>query len=207
MDPKTKTIVPISALQHFSYCPRQCALIYLEDIYEENVYTLQGNSVHERVHEEAMRKRQDIEYETALPIWSNELGIRGKADLVEFHKETIVPIEYKRGKKKSRQADEIQLCAQALCLEEMFDTGIDYGEIYHHISHTRRKVEFSKKIKTQVREIIPEVRQLLILIDGEIPPPVTDARCKRCSLNTSCMPIAVNNKHELEINQRLLYEL
>lgn len=196
--------VPISALQHYTYCPRQCYLIYLEDIYEENIYTLEGSSIHEKVHEEISQKRKQLRIETSLPIWSSKLRIRGQADLVEFKEDDIRPVEYKRGKKKSRRADEIQLCAQALCLEEMFKTHIEEGDIYHHSSHQRRQVKLGTKLRSKVKETIKAVQELL---EGQIvPPPATDDRCYRCSLKHSCMPKAIANKAKLKIYQRDLFK-
>lgn len=195
MNNQGRLVVKLSALQHFSYCARQCALIYLEDVYEENLYTLQGNDIHEKVHQEASRKRDDIRTETSLPVWSMELGIRGKADLVEFQLDehskedeyrSIVPVEYKRGKKKERDADEVQLCAQALCLEEMFDDTINTAQIYHHSSHGRRDVELTQALRQSTKTTITRVRKMLI--ERKVPEPVADSRCENCSLKKSCMP-------------------
>lgn len=211
-DSQDKLVVKLSALQHFSYCPRQCALIYLEDIYQENLYTLQGNEIHERVHQEASRKRDDIRTETVLPVWSTQLGIRGQADLVEFHlaepsKESkyrkIVPVEYKRGSKKEREADEVQLCAQSLCLEEMLDNTIGAAYIYHHSSHTRQEVELNKTLRQNTKKTIARVRKMLI--HREVPGPVNDSRCNDCSLKNSCMPDCTGQMDNLRTYADTLY--
>ena len=196
--------VKISALQHYSYCPRQCGLIYLEDIYDENIYTLQGNDVHEKIHEEASETRGDNVKETALTVWSESLGIRGQADLVEFYPregegkkyERIVPIEYKRGRERKREPDEIQLCAQALCLEEMFGEEIHEAYIYHHSSRTRRAVDLSAKLRERTKRTIKDVRDLLT--SHELPDPANDSRCDNCSLVRSCMPEYIDAKGTLK---------
>lgn len=196
--------VKISALQHYSYCPRQCGLIYLEDIYDENIYTLQGNDVHEKIHEEASESQRDKVRETALTVWSKPLGIRGKADLVEFYPregegkeyQKIVPIEYKRGKEREREPDEIQLCAQALCLEDMFGKEINEAYIYHHSSRTRRAVELSAKLRVRTKRTIKNVRDLLT--SRELPDPANDSRCDNCSLVRSCMPEYIGAKGTLK---------
>lgn len=208
-----KLTVKLSALQHFSYCPRQCALIYLEDIYQENIYTLQGNDVHEKVHQEVSRKRSDMRTETALPVWSSQLGLRGRADLVEFHLtdsskgptyQKIIPIEYKRGTKEEKRADEIQLCGQVLCLEEMFGETITEAYIYHHSSHARREVPLNQKLRKSTRQTIVDVRKMLS--KKSMPEPVNDSRCDNCSLSRSCMPGCTDSQVGLKNYVNKLYE-
>src|SRR3989337_2737475 len=112
--------VPISALNHFAYCPRRCALIHIEHMFEENVYTMRGHALHERTDApEESRQENDVRVERALPLWSIRLGLIGKADIVEFHGLTPFPVEYKSGRLRQYENDDLQLCAQALCLEEM----------------------------------------------------------------------------------------
>ena len=112
--------VPISALEHYSYCPRQCALIHAEQVYDENVFTLRGNRMHERADEHSTRIENGVRMERALPLWSDNLGLVGKADIVEFEGDgTVRPVEYKPGARPVTIHDDIQVCAQALCLEEM----------------------------------------------------------------------------------------
>ncbi len=113
--------VLISALQHYAYCPRQCALIHIEQTFEENLYTLRGHRVHEKVNTPEYELIEGVRVDRALPLWSHQLGLTGIADVVEFlNDSTPYPVEYKSGSRKPRDADDIQLCAQALCLEEMF---------------------------------------------------------------------------------------
>src|SRR5262249_27908419 len=116
----TSEPIMISALQHYSYCPRQCALIHIEQAFEENVYTLRGRAVHERVDQVESCRLGTIRIERSLPIYSERLGLTGKADVVEFDAEDIpYPVEYKHGPKRAKEHDDIQLAAQAVCLEEM----------------------------------------------------------------------------------------
>src|SRR5690625_5088194 len=138
--------VTISALQHFVYCPRQCALIHVEQTFDENLFTLRGQRVHENVDVPAEMLREGVKIETALPLWSHRLGIIGKSDVVEIDSDgTAYPIEYKSGKRKAQKADDVQLCAQALCLEEMLQKSVPEGAIYHHASRRRRKVAFDER--------------------------------------------------------------
>lgn len=202
---KEDIVVKISALQHYSYCPRQCALIYLENTYDENIYTLQGSDIHERVHEEYSKPKADRIEETALMIWSQSLGLRGQADLVEFYpkirsKETeydkIVPVEYKRGPKHRSKPDEIQLCAQALCLEEMFDATINEAYIFQFASQTRRRVELDSGLRQITKGTIEQVRKMLV--SRTLPPPANDKRCQNCSLKESCLPEYVGSAKRIE---------
>lgn len=179
--------VLISALQHYAYCPRQCALIHIEQVWDENIYTLRGQRVHEKVDIPADEQVGEVRVERALPLWSHNLRIRGIADVVEFTAEDIpYPVEYKSGTKKVRLADEVQLCAQALCLEEMLDCTIPTGAIYHAASKRRREVEIDLKLRSQTQQIITAVAQLFIT--QKLPPPVNDKRCADCSLLDACMP-------------------
>lgn len=175
--------IPISALQHYIYCPRQFALIHIEEIYEENIYTIDGNIVHDRVDNQKIYNKS---VENSLPIWSDELGIYGVADIVEFKNDIPKPIEYKRGKMKNQLADKIQLMAQAYCLEEMFSVEIETGEIYYNKSRRRKEIIFTSDLKEKLIKTVDNVRNLLI--KREVPKPVNNKRCKNCSLKESCMP-------------------
>jgi len=175
--------IPISALQHYIYCPRQFALIHIEEIYEENIYTIDGNIVHDRVDNQKIYNKN---VENSLPIWSDELGIYGVADIVEFNNGIPKPVEYKRGKMKNQLADKIQLMAQAYCLEEMFSVEIETGEIYYNKSRRRKEIIFTSDLKEKLIKTVDNVRNLLI--KREVPKPVNNKRCKNCSLKESCMP-------------------
>jgi CRISPR-associated exonuclease Cas4 len=180
----------LSALQHWSYCPRQCALIHLEQVFDENVHTMRGNAAHERVDEPGYETFEGVRAERALPVWSDRLALIGKCDVVEFHPDgRIYPVEYKHGKKREKSHDDIQLAAQAMCLEEMTGKVITRGAIYHHGSRRRREVAITQELRDQVIETVNAIRAMLD--SGKLPPPVNDARCKECSLKEICQPQAV----------------
>ena len=182
--------VPISALQHFLYCPRQCALIHLDQAYADNVFTLRGNRVHQRAHEPQHEVVRGVRVEHALPLRSETLGLTGKADVVEFLEDgTPYPVEYKAGTRKPSRADDAQLCAQAMCLEEMLSIPVPEGSIYYHRSRRRRTVPFDAELRDLVRCTTRQVRELLG--KEHLPAPVADNRCVACSLQETCMPEAM----------------
>jgi len=184
--------VLISALQHYVYCPRQCALIHVEQVWEENLFTLRGRRVHERADRPGGITESDVRVEYALPIWSERLGLIGKADVVEFLPDgTPYPVEYKVGPRLARKADEIQLCAQGMCLEEMFGRPVLRGALYYHRSRRRREIVFSEELRREVERVMREVRALLR--QNSLPPPVADQRCRHCSLLDACLPFALRN--------------
>jgi len=175
----TETADPImlSALQHWSYCPRQCALIHLEQAFDENVHTMRGNAAHERVDEPGFESFEGVRSERALPVWSDRLGLIGKCDVVEFFPDgKIYPVEYKHGRKKLQVHDDLQLAAQAMCLEEMFDITITSGAIYHHTSRRRREVAITPELRKHVEETVTAIRAMLA--SCKLPPPANDPRCK-----------------------------
>ena len=182
-------IVMISALQHYSYCPRQCALIHVEKVFDENLYTLRGRRVHERAHEPEGTLEDGVRVERGLSLFSERLGLIGKADVVEFRTgETPYPVEYKSGPRRGSIHDDIQLCAQAMCLEEMLDCDVPGGAVYHYGSRRRREVVFDDALRLLTEETVHAVRRLLVT--SNVPPPVADARCPKCSLFDACMPFA-----------------
>lgn len=195
--------IMLSALQHWSYCPRQCALIHIEQAFDENVHTMRGNAVHQRVDEPGADSFEGVRSEHALPVWSERLGLIGKCDIVEFHSNgRIYPVEYKHGKKRVKLHDDLQLAAQAICLEEMTGKPVTHGAIYHHTSRRRREVEITATLRQQVVDTVNAVRTLLT--NGQLPPPVNDARCKECSLQDICQPQALANKaHQKEVLMEL----
>ena len=189
--------IMLSALQHWSYCPRQCALIHLEQAFDENVHTMRGNAAHERVDEPGFETFEGVRSERALPVWSERLGLIGKCDVVEFHPDgAIYPVEYKHGKKREQMHDNLQLAAQAMCLEEMFGKPVANGAIYHHTSRRRRAVAITPELRQQVIDTIAAIRAMLT--SGNLPPPVNDTRCKECSLNDICQPQAMVKTAEQE---------
>jgi len=191
--------IMLSALQHWSYCPRQCALIHVEQAFDENVFTMRGNAAHERVDVVGYEIFEGVRAERALPVWSDRLGLIGKCDVVEFHPDgRIYPVEYKHGSRSKREKihDDLQLAAQAMCLEEMTGKAITHGAIYHHSSRRRREVAISQPLRDQVEETVSAIRA--VLASGKLPPPVNDARCKECSLKEICQPSALAERSRWE---------
>lgn len=198
--PEALDPIPLSALQHWSYCPRQCALIHLEQAFEENVHTLRGQAVHGRVDEPGFETRDGYRLERALPLWCERLGLIGKADMVEFLPDgTPYPVEYKHGRLtrnlSKQHHDDLQLAAQALCLEEMTGRAVPEGAIFQASSRRRRVVAITAELRAAVEEATASIRHLLAA--GKMPPPlVDDARCKACSLIDICQPQALGQlKH------------
>lgn len=182
--------IAISALQHWPYCPRQCGLIHLEQAFSENIHTARGQAVHHLVDEPGYEMRAGVRVERALPLWSERLGLIGKADLVEFHPDgTVFPVEFKHGRKRQKVHDDIQLAAQAMCLEEMLNRPVPKGAIYHASSRRRREVIITPELCRLVEETTAAIRAMLA--SGILPPPANDSRCKECSLKDICQPEAV----------------
>jgi len=186
--------VNVSALNQYAYCHRRCALIYLESEFAENRHTAHGNAEHARVDQVAhASNREGARVEYALPIWSDRLGLIGKGDVVEFWPDgTIYPVEYKHGAKKQHDNDDLQLAAQALCLEEMFGRSIGRGAIFHAKSKRRREVLFTSQLRAATEQTIASIRQMLT--SRTVPPPLNnDTRCRECSLVDLCQPMALGN--------------
>lgn len=197
--------IMLSALQHWSYCPRQCALIHLEQAFDENVHTMRGNAAHERVDEPGFETFEGVRSERALPVWSDRLGLVGKCDVVEFHPDGhIYPVEYKHGRKRPQAHDDLQLAAQALCLEEMFGKTISNGAIYHHTSRRRREVTITTSLKQQVEDTVAAIRAMLN--SGRLPLPANDQRCKECSLIDICQPQAMAFSSKHTVLEQTLYD-
>jgi CRISPR-associated exonuclease Cas4 len=196
-------LIMLSSLEHYSYCPRQCALIQVEQSYDENVFTLRGRAVHERVDEPDSQLEDGVRVERALPLWCNRLGLTGKADVVEFHGATPYPVEYKHGPRREKEHDDLQLCGQALCLEEMTGQAVPRGAIFHHSSRRRREVEFTPLLRQKVEQCVLEIRAMLA--SRVLPPAVNDARCKHCSLQDACLPSVVGEHARLQHLQQDLF--
>jgi len=176
--------IPISAIEHWSYCPRQCALIRVERVFEDNGMTLQGSHQHARVDMPMLRVEDGMRVERALPLWSERLGITGRADVVEFDGDVIRPVEYKRGARGARRHELLQVCAQALCLEEMFGTRIEQAAVYYQAAHRRDAVCLSNVLRCETEQAIESCRETLC--SDMMPPAVLDARCRDCSLARVC---------------------
>ncbi|MEW6646288.1 MAG: CRISPR-associated protein Cas4 [Pseudomonadota bacterium] len=182
--------IAISALQHWAYCPRQCGLIHLEQAFADNIHTARGQAVHHLVDAPGYEIKTGVRVERALPIWSERLGLIGKADVVEFHPDgTVYPVEFKHGRKKQAIHDDLQLAAQALCLVEMLGKPVEQGAIYHASSRRRREVTITPALICLVEETTAAIRAMLA--SGVLPPPVNDGRCRECSLKEICQPEAV----------------
>jgi CRISPR-associated exonuclease Cas4 len=183
--------IAVSALQHVSYCPRQYALIHLEQVFDENVFTLRGQAAHQRVDQANQRQERGVKVIRALHIFSDKLGLVGKADVVEvLPNGGLYPVEYKLGKRRAKLHDEIQVAAQALCLEEMTGRPVPKGAIYHVESHQRREVLIDEPLRQAVYDAIAQIR--VIQKNASLPSPVNDARCKNCSLIELCQPALLN---------------
>ena len=197
--------VNISALNQYAYCPRRCGLIYLESEFSDNLHTARGNAEHERVDAIRHETTEGYRIETALPVWSDRLSLIGKCDVVEFLPNgTPYPVEYKHGARKKWLNDDLQLAAQAMCLEEMTGKAITHGAIYHRGSRRRREVVISQALRDMVEETVSAIRAMMD--SGKLSPPVNDARCKECSLQEICQPQAVAGRAAQHSLLKTLFE-
>jgi CRISPR-associated exonuclease Cas4 len=181
--------VLISALEHWSYCARQCGLIHLECTFEENEFTVRGSNAHQRAHGGEHDTAGDVRVVRGIPLWSDMLGLVGKADAVEFRGLCPYPIEYKVGRRRKWGHEDIQVAAQAMCLEEMTGRDVPEGAIYYVASRRRRAVTVDSALRSLVVETTRAIR--IMLSDASLAPPVNDARCKHCSLADACLPDVV----------------
>lgn len=193
--------IPISAIEHFSYCPRQCGLIHLEQTFHENLFTIRGQLAHSRVDAGRDTVAAGVRVSRSVPLWCERLGLRGKADLIEFREDGPYPVEYKVGQARSHGA--LQLCAQALCLEEMLNEPVRRGALFSYATRTRHEVEFDPALRRQTEEIIAGIREMLAL--QSLPPAVNDPRCPNCSLIDACLPWVVGVPDRLRGLQGALY--
>lgn len=183
-------LIPLSALQHYLFCPRQCALIHVEQLWSEDVATAEGRLLHEKVDAGMPERRSGTRIARGIALRSLHLGVFGKADVVEFHEDASpprpYPVEYKRGKPKPHRADEVQLCAQAHCLEEMFDVSVPEGALFYGQTRRRQIVPFDADLRDLTERIAGETRAM---IAGMVtPPPKPMPACKHCSLEGLCRP-------------------
>jgi CRISPR-associated exonuclease Cas4 len=186
--------VPISALEHYSYCPRQCALIHVEQVFEENLFTVRGRLAHEKIEAADRDIAQGMRVERAMPLWSDRFGLSGKADLVEFRPEGPYPVEYKVGRRRGRHPD-LQLCAQALCLEEMLGVPVEKGAVFYHAVRRRHEISIDEPLRRKTLEAIEAVRDMLR--EQKLPPAPDDGRCPNCSLVNACLPSVVGEPTRL----------
>lgn len=192
---ETDDLLPLSALQHLTFCERQFALIHVEGLWAENALTISGRQLHERADLAGESRGAAVRVARALPLRSDRLRLAGKADVVEFHREAApdggelwrpFPVEYKRGRPKAGGADEVQLCAQAICLEEMLGLPVPRGALFYGKTRRRKPIEFSQELR---RRVEAAARRCHDLIDGRCTPRAArDRRCDRCSLLDLCLP-------------------
>jgi len=187
-----EAVIPLSALQHFLYCPRQCGLIHIEQLWAESRHTAEGRLLHDKADKPHTERRRGVRTIASMPLSEPKLGITGVADVVEFHRdddgvERPYPVEYKRGRPKPHQADEVQLCAQALCLEHMLGCQIAEGALYYGETRRRDRVLFDKPLRELTLETIEATRHMLV---GRRTPSATYSarRCENCSLLDLCQP-------------------
>jgi CRISPR-associated exonuclease Cas4 len=197
--------LPLSLLNDFLYCPRRAALKAVEGIRSENKHTVLGDIVHEHADLPGYEVAKGVTLLRALPVWSERLGLSGKCDVVERHADgSLVPIEYKKGKRRVFENDDAQLCAQALCLEEMTGRRIDRGAVFHAASKRRREVEFTPELRALVERSLAELRGLL---DSQrVPAAVFKPACEECSLFEICLPKAASEDSRAERLARQLFQ-
>jgi CRISPR-associated exonuclease Cas4 len=194
-------LVMISALQHYAFCPRQCALIHIEQIWQESGRTAEGRIMHERVHDESRASRGDVRIDYGVSLRSLRLGLIGKADVVEFHRQSDgywlpFPVEYKRGKPKADDCDKVQLCAQAICLEEMLDAVIPAGALFYGQTRHRLDVVFDESLRQETEEAARRTHDLIA--SGRTPPPIYEKRCESCSLMVECLPKTIQKRRSVK---------
>lgn len=192
--PSEDQLIPISALQHWLYCPRQCALIHIEQAWSENQFTAEGRNMHDRAHDGPDESRPGIRITRGMAVRSLTLGLTGQCDVVEFHRDgAITPVEYKRGKPKTHRADEVQLCAQAICLEEMLNTEIPNGCLYYGKNRRRKEIALDAELRQLVADTTTDIRDCFN--KGTTPTAEYVARrCDACSLIETCQPKSLRLK-------------
>ena len=195
--------VLLSSIEHFSYCPRQCGLIHIEQSYAENRLTIRGSHAHERVDSGEMTTAEGVKVWRSIPLWSERYGLRGKADAVEIHEGVPYPVEYKVGKRNSEHAA-LQLCAEAICLEEMLGVVIPLGALYSHAERRREEVRFDGDLRRETLIVVEGIRTMLQR--QSLPEAVNDARCKNCSLLDLCLPDVVANRYRIRGLHGALYQ-
>lgn len=195
-------LLHLSALQHLLYCERQCALIHQEQTWVDNRLTVEGTRMHRRSDEGEDELRGDLLVVRGLPLWSRRLGLSGRADVVEFRRASggegaplegrsgrwlPKPVEYKRGRPKRHRADEVQLCAQALCLEEMFGATVQRGDLFYGARKRRTEVPLDQELRALTETLVARLR---VLLAQDAPPPADyeSRKCDACSLITVCLP-------------------
>lgn len=199
--------IAVSALNQYAYCPRRCALIFMDYEFTDNIHTQRGTEEHERVDQTFhVCDAEGVRVEYALPVWSRRLGLSGRCDVVEFHADgSVYPVEYKHGKKQKWLNDDLQLAAQGICLEEMLNITIERGAIFHKGSMHRREVEFSQELRKQVENTVAAIHDLLA--SGHLPTPINNQRCPECSMKNVCLPVVVAERQRFHRAAGKLFEI
>lgn len=182
--------ISIASLNQYAYCPHRCWRMFCAGEFTDNQYTIEGTSLHDRVHTLGEGNREETWQIRAIWLKSEQYKLVGKADLIEAENGEFYPVEYKRGKKGEWDNDELQVCAQALCLEEMTGQSVSIGYLYYAQSHQRQPVEISPQLRSQTVATIAAIQNLIET--GEMPPPIYSKRCRGCSLYEQCLPQALN---------------
>lgn len=183
-----RRLIPLSALQHYVFCPRQCALIHLEQVWADNYLTAHGNQLHERVDQGEPETRKGIRFERGVAVAAPRLGLTGKLDLLEYdrHAGQYTPVEYKRGRPKQDDSDAVQLCAQALCIEEMTAQPVATGALWYWQTRKRVELAIDDALRQKTLAVIADVHMLLKA--GDTPQAKWTPACKACSLLDLCHP-------------------
>ena len=177
--------MPISAIEHYEYCERQCALIHVDGVWVDSRHTMRGQHAHRRVDSGAHRHERGTLVLRAIPLWSETFGLSGRADAVEIAGGAVRPVEHKAGTRHGRTAD-LQICAQALCLEEMLGVEVPYGYVWYTATRRRSRVSFTAMLRSEVLAVIESIRDQLR--SGRLPTAPNDARCRECQLLHHCLP-------------------
>lgn len=201
---------PLSALNHLLFCERRCALLRIEGVWVENVHTTGGRLDHRHAHAVTERSRRSGRTTSGLRLVSHRLRLTGVADLVEFREEGSngngipYPVEYKRGRRKRWDNDEVQLCAQAICLEEMLGVTVPGGAIYHVTSRGRREVEFTPSLRAKTEAAAARLHELLA--SCQVPAPVLKSRCRGCSIRGVCLPEVFGHPERVDRLTAMLFK-
>lgn len=207
MNYSEEDFLQLSGLQHFAFCRRQWALIHIENQWKENLRTVEGDIFHRRAHDEQARERRgDSLILRGLPVSSRNLGVSGKCDVVEFHRSPEgvplhgeegrwqpYPVEYKKGSPKPGEADKMQLCAQAMCLEEMLCCKVPEGALFYGDTRRRLTLSFTEELREQVRAMLEEMHRLYAR--GYTPRVKPSKSCNACSLKELCLPVLMRGKN------------
>jgi len=198
--------LPLSLINDYLYCPRRAALKEIDGTRSENVHTARGDIVHEHADLAGYEVVKGVKLLRALPVYSERLGLSGRCDIVEQHPDgALVPVEFKLGKRREFENDDAQVCAQALCLEDMFPTKIARGAIFHAASQRRRDVELTPELRARTEQAVTDLRALIAA--GTVPAAKYEPRCEQCSLYDICLPQVTSQPDRLRRAARQLFEI